>query len=207
MIVLYLIACESFHLFVPEDTGFDSGIEEEITLNPVADINWTDEFLGISIENGDGYEFYFGLAETSTECSINTQYGCWTAEDCGSGYLSPQGTNQHNPYCHKLSEIGEELEYSESLYSVIARLNDNRVVPGEKTAFPAPTEENSYEFQVTYYLQAIEIGNSNAEPECWVWGLTPDYFSDRNCKVPLPMSNNSSRRVELPLNSSPSLQK
>ena len=207
MIIFTLFGCDAFHLFPDEDSGVSSVEEETAVLNPIADIEWTDEKLIISIENGSGYEFIFGIAETSTECSVDTQYGCWTAEDCGSGYLSPQGDYPHQAYCHPLSELGGELEYSESIYSVIAGLNDNYVVAGKETAFPAPTAEESYEFQVTYYLQALEIGTSGSETECWVWGLEPDHFSDRNCKVPLPMSNHSTQRFILPLGSNPNLRK
>ena len=199
MIIFSLLGCEAFYLNPEEDSGLDSAEEDTIVLNPVADIDWTAEKLVINIENGSGYEFTFGIAETSTECGIDTQYGCWTAEDCGSGYLSPQGDYPHPAYCHPLSEVGEELDYSESIYSVIAGLNENYVVAGKETAFPAPTEDVSYEFQVTYYLQAVEIGNAGSETECWVWGLDPDHFSDRNCKVPLPMSSTSTQRVVLPL--------
>ena len=197
MIVLYLMACDAFHLFVPEDTGGDSANTEEMVLRPVVDIDWLPNVLSISIENGVGYTFAFGLAETSTECSIDTEYGCWTAEDCFTGYLSPQGTNLHNSYCHPLSEIGKTLEYSADLNAVISRQGEDSVAEGGQTAFPAPTEEESYEFKVTYYLQATKVGDPNAETECWVWGLDPDHFEEKNCKVPLPRSSNSSRRIQL----------
>jgi hypothetical protein len=204
MILLTFLACETFHILVPEDTAVITDSAEETRLNPVADIDWTADRLLISITNGSGYEFKFGLVETSTECSIETQYGCWTAEDCGSphsvhtgGYTSPQSDPNldHGSYCHPLSEIGTDLVYSENLFSVI---NGDEAIGEGKTAFPAPTEELSYEFKVTYYLQATEIGGSS-ETECWVWGLDPDHFADRNCKVPIPMSNGSTRQVTLEL--------
>ena len=201
MIIFSLLGCDAFHLFPEEDSGVETVEEDTVVLNPIADIDWTEEKLLITIQNGSGYTFTFGIAETSTECKVDTQYGCWTAEDCGSGYLSPQGDYPHQAYCHNLSEVGGELEYSESIYSVIAELNENYVVPGKETAFPAPTEDDSYEFQVTYYLQAVENGSAGAETECWVWGLDPDHFADRNCKVPLPMSGTSTQQFILPLNS------
>jgi len=204
MMILYLMACKTFHLFMGDDTAVDTGPAVEIQLNPVADIDWAQDGLRINLENGDGYQFAFGIAETSTECGIDTTHGCWTAEDCGGGYVSPQGTNAHPMYCHPLAETGGLLGYSEGLYSVIAGLGENYVVPGQKTGFPAPmcsdetltTKDDcenggsvwtTYEFKVTYYLQAIEIGNSNVETECWTWGYDPDHFAERNCKVPLPM--------------------
>ena len=202
MLLFTFLACDTFYILVPEDTAVETDTAEETRLNPVADIDWTADRLLISISNGSGYEFKFGLVETSTECSIETQYGCWTAEDCGAphsvhegGYTNPQGTITHNSYCHPLSEIGTDLEYSENLYSVI---NGDEAIGEGKTAFPAPTDETSYEFQVTYYLQATEIGGTS-ETECWVWGLDPDHFADRNCKVPIPMSDDSTRHVVLEL--------
>ena len=184
--IITILGCEQFHLFVEEDTGIDTA-EETIVQNPTIDINWGSNSIDIEIQNGSGYDFEFGITESTTSCSIDTEYGCWTAEDCLSGYITPQETFSHPPYCHTLLDSGGSLTYSSSLMGVITGTVDDYVIPGERTAFPAPTEELSYEFSVTYILKATSTG---ADPvsECWTWGVNPDHFSSENCKAPIPIS-------------------
>ncbi len=181
-----LTGCEQFHLFVEDDKATDTA-EEELTPNPSIDLEWGETGIDIVITNGQGYEFEFGIAESSSECAIDTEYGCWTAEDCISGYQTPQDSFAHSPYCHSLSDIGGSLRYSDSLIGVITGTSPDYVIPGEQTAFPAPTSETTYEFSVTYYLKAVSTG-SDPTIECWAWGLNPDHFSSEGCKAPIPIA-------------------
>jgi len=191
------MGCEQFHLFVDEDTAVDTAVEE-LTPNPSIDITWGEEGIELVIENGTGYEFEFGLIESSAECAVDVEYGCWTAEGCISGYITPQETFSHPPYCHSLSDIGGTLAYSSSLIGVITGNSTDYVVQGEQTAFPAPEDDSSYEFSVTYYLKAVSIG-ANPTIECWAWGVNPDHFASEGCKAPIP--------VALDLNTSPRHQR
>ena len=184
-ILLQFIACTTFHLFEDEAVIMDTG-DEILTPNPTVDLDWNLDALHITFANADNYEFRLGIAETSNECSIDMEYGCWVAEDCLHGYLSPQGNFPHPSYCHVLPGGESTLEYSNSLFGVMSGQNGEMVIPGSKTGFTAPTDEFSFEFQVTYFLQATQAGSN--EVECWVWGNDPDYFRDQNCKVPLPIS-------------------
>jgi hypothetical protein len=199
--------CEQFHLFVDEDTAVDTG-EDLLTPNPSIDVTWADGGIEIVIDNGTGFDFQFGIVESSQSCSIDTEYGCWTAEDCINGYITPQDTFAHAPYCHPMGDSGATLAYSESLIDVITSTTGNLVVPGVQTGFPMPTEESTYEFEVTYYLKAVSTG-ANPTEECWTWGVDPDHFSDAGCKAPIPIRldwNTNGifpvrQRLELPLQS------
>jgi len=187
------IGCEQFHILVDEDTAVDTA-EEVLVPNPSIDITWKPEGLELLIANGAGYEFEFGMVESSTECSIDTEYGCWTAEDCISGYISPQETFSHIPYCHPLEDVGDTLDYSSSLIGVITGSVDDYVIQGEQTAFPAPSDDMSYEFAVTYYLKAISTG-SDPTIECWAWGVNPDHFASEGCKSPIPVRLDSTDTI------------
>ena len=199
------IGCEQFHLLVDEDTAVDTA-EEVLIPNPSIDITWGTEGLELLIANGSGYEFEFGMVESSTECSIDIEYGCWTAEDCISGYISPQDNFSHPSYCHPLDDDGEVLLYSSSLIGVITGTVEEYVVIGKQTAFSAPSDEMSYEFAVTYYLKAISTG-SNPTITCWAWGVNPDHFVSEGCKSPIPVRldsndmrpSNRHQKWELPI--------
>ena len=187
MFFIAFAACAPFHLFVEDDTATDTA-QTELTPNPTVDIDWLADHLAITITNGQGYAFEFGLTESSQECSIDTEYGCWTGEDCFSGYVTPQGTYAHISYCHPLREDGGELEYSTGLIEVITGSNNSYVIPGTRTAFPSPNANQSYEFEVTYFLRATSVG-SNPVTKCWAWGKDPDHFLSLNCTIPLPIDN------------------
>ena len=201
--LLLASGCEQFYLNVDEDTAVDTG-EEELTPNPTIDLEWTEAGIEIELRNGSGYEFQFGIVESTNECAMDTEYGCWTAEDCVNGYITPQETFAHPVYCHPLSQSGTTLEYSDSLVDVITKTDE--VIQGSKTAFPKPNEDSSYEFSVTYYLQATSTG-ANPTIECWSWGVNPDYYTDEGCKSPIPVGLDSQethpkhQRFNLPLQS------
>mgnify|MGYP001327390065 CR=1 FL=1 len=181
--LLFTSGCDQFYLNPDEDTATDTA-EEELAPNPTIDLSWTEAGIEIELTNGSGYEFTFGIVESTIECAADTEYGCWTAEDCINGYITPQETFAHQPYCHPLAQSGTTLEYSESLVSIITKTDD--IIEGKKTAFPAPNEDSTYEFSVTYYLQAVSTG-SNPTIECWTWGVDPDYYISEGCKAPIPV--------------------
>lgn len=177
--------CETFYLG-PQDTGIqDTGV---VTLspNPTVDITWGEDGIQIDIANGQGMEFRVGLTESTDACSINTEYGCWTAEDCMSGYITPQEDFAHPIYCHDIGSSGTTLTYSDSLIGVITGASADYVINGQQTAFPAPNTELSYEYDVTYYLEGTSTG-ANPTTECWTWGVNPGHFEEKNCKAPVPV--------------------
>ena len=199
--LLLLIGCANFGFdWFSDDTATDTGDGVDLLPNPTADIDWDAERFRLTITQGDNYSFRFGIAETSAECGINTDVGCWTGEDCGSGYESPQGTFIHSATCHPAVANGTlELEYSTSLEDVIIGNNEQYVAAGQKTAFPAPTAEQSYEFSVTYFLESQNM--TSQEVQCWVWGSDPDYFATRGCRTPIPLrpttSNENAPSVDM----------
>ena len=189
MIGLLLIsACDRFPVGQEEDTATDTAqTTEESDHLPVADVNWNQDGLQLTILNGENHDFYFGLVESTESCRDDTAYGCWTGENCGdsTGYMSLDEEIQLGPYCHPAGITGVNLFYSESIYAVIT--GNDYVAQGQQTAFPAPTEEESYEFSVTYYLEDGITG------ECWVWGVDPTVFEERSCKYPLPVAGSDGR--------------
>ena len=179
-LILFFLACDTFSFLSTEE---DSATETTApTPNPEADIDWNEEQLVLKIKNGDSIQLEFGIVETSDECSADTVYGCWTGESCSatSGYISPDGSSI-GPYCHPVGTTGVTLEYSANLTDVMDGVTGTNVIEGGRTGFPAPTEEESYEYKVTYYLN-----NTNSQ-DCWVWGVNPEYFEEQNCTFPVPI--------------------
>ena len=221
--LLFTAGCDQFYLNVDKDTALDTG-EVELSPNPTIDVSWAETGIEIELSNGTDYEFTFGIVESTAECAVDTDYGCWTAEDCLNGYSSPDGDFIHSVYCHPLDHNGTKLTYSKSLTKVITRddptihrdphnaqslfsgIAEYSVTPGSQTAFTAPTDEFTYEFSVTYYLQAVGTG-SDSTVECWSWGVNPDYYVNEGCKSPIPIRLDSTalssrhQRFELPLQS------
>ena len=191
--------CETFYLG-NEDTGTEDTGLVELSPNPTVDITWTTEGIQVSIENGEGMEFRFGLTESTESCSVDTEYGCWTAEDCMSGYITPQNDFSHPVYCHGIGTSGSTLKYSDSLIGVITGASSDYVINGQQTAFPSPNDEMSYEYEVTYYLEGTTVG-SNPTTECWTWGVNPRHYEEKNCKAPVPVLLNPQHiRWSLPSN-------
>ena len=182
--LLFLFACDSLSFLSSDDTDTATTEPTGPTVNPVADIDWNEDGLVLSIQNGENLQLVFGIVETTTECAGDAVYGCWTGENCSetSGYLSPDGTNI-GPYCHSVGATELRLNYSLDLTDVMDGVTGTNVIPGTRTGFPAPTAEESYEYKVTYYLN-----NINSQ-DCWVWGVDTSYFEDKNCTFPVPVSN------------------
>lgn len=167
-----------------------------VTYNPTAQVEWGEENLMLHLSNTTGYDFYFGIVESTEECKQNVEFGCWTGENCSSTdpYKSSDESINLGPYCHPTDGdgIALALNYSTSFTSVFQ--GTDVVSNGTQTAFPAPYIANdtgeddvSYEFQVTYYLEDKISG------KCWAWGIDPSYFKDRNCNLPVPTSGWTSK--------------
>ena len=190
MIWALLLACNSDNA----DSALDTAVAEDSgpIPNPLADIDWLEDKLVLTIQNGDGYDFYFGLVESTENCSQDTTYGCWTAENCGEeAWTSVNGTFTRGPYCHPAGDIGVSLDYGDGIMNAIN--GSSFVANGQQTAFPAPTEEDSYEFKVSYILI------DRISQDCWAWGVDPAFFADQNCKYPVPTSLETPNRFRLEL--------
>ena len=159
--------------------------------NPIADIDWNEDKLVLTIQNGEGHDFTLGIIESSDSCNVDITYGCWTAESCSEEpWTSVDGNYIEGPYCHSAGDAGVSLDYGGGILSVIA---GDSFVTNTQTAFPAPTEESSYEFQVSYILI------DRISQDCWAWGVDPFYFNDQNCKYPVPIMLDTPKhwRIEL----------
>ena len=189
MLVFLLFGCDSIP-FLSKDTATattDTASASGEPPNPLADIDWNADQLVVKISQSDPefHSLVFGIVEQTDECLNDTVFGCWTGENCDSstGYVSPDTSINRGPYCHPLNLDGVILSYSESLEAVINGETGNNVVPGSRTAFPAPTENESYEFKVSYYIGNLSNG------DCWAWGTKPEIFESQGCKYPLPIGN------------------
>ena len=208
MFLFSFLACETFYLFQEED----SAVTEDdivITPNPIIQIDWGDiddpnnTHLNISIQNGLGYEFYLGIIESTEECLIDPDYGCWTGESCLEDYVSEELNVQISNRCHLLNNGSEEdhtlvseLEFYSGEDGLHGFINSNignatEVLSNEQTAFTAPSSSINYEFQVTYYLRANIIGEAGAEYDCWAWGVNPNFYESENCNTPVPIHNST----------------
>jgi hypothetical protein len=190
--IFFILACGEE---ISKDTSTSEPSSEEETTgtyNPTAQVEWGEEQLVVYMSNTEGYDFYFGIVESTEECTQNIEYGCWTGEDCSptEPYMSSDESILLGPYCHPADGEGVAiaLNYSSGFDSIFQ--GAEVVSGGVQTAFPAPiltgdtgTENiESYEFLVTYYLEDRISG------KCWSWGIDPGYFKDRNCNLPVPTS-------------------
>ncbi len=189
--IFLLLACgeeEEEKTPIPEPSS-----EETISnsYNPTAQVEWGEEQLIVYLNNTTGYDFYFGIVESTEECKQNIEFGCWTGEDCSltAPYTSSDESIILGPYCHPADGDGASiaLSYATGFSSIYQ--GDEVVSGGVLTAFPAPVQANdtgeevdSFEFKVTYYLEDRISG------KCWSWGIDPGYFKDRNCNLPVPTS-------------------
>ena len=175
------------------DTALDTAnADTGPTPNPLANVDWLEDQLVLNIQHGEGYDFTFGIIESTDSCEQDNTYGCWTAENCGEdAWSSISGLFTRGPYCHPAGDTGLSLDYGEGLMNAIN--GSTFVANGQQTAFPAPTVEESYEFKVTYILI------DRISQDCWAWGVDPFYFADQNCKYPVPTSLETPSRLRFEL--------
>ncbi|MBM74418.1 MAG: hypothetical protein CMK59_03385 [Proteobacteria bacterium] len=193
MLFSILIGCvpELELLLDTAQNASETDASEEVAFLPTAQVEWGETQLLLHMKNTSGYDFQFGIVESSEECAQDIDFGCWTGENCDDfdPYTSADEEVILGPYCHPAQGDGValSLNYSSSISSVL--LLEDVVSNGVQTAFPPPPQESedseseSYEFKVTYYLVDLISG------KCWAWGINPNYFSDRNCTIPLPLSS------------------
>lgn len=174
------------------DTALDTAATDTGPIpNPLANIDWLDENLVLTIQHGEGHDFSLGIVESTDECTLDTTYGCWTAENCGEdAWSSVNGNFVRGPYCHSAGDEGVALKYGEGVMNAI---NGSAFVTDGTTAFPAPTETDSYEFKVSYIL------TDRISQDCWAWGVEPSYFDEQNCKYPVPTQLDTPNRIHLEL--------
>jgi len=195
MLLSILLGCvPELELLLDTATQTSSGTDasEEVPYLPTAQVEWGETQLLLHMKNTSGFDFQFGIIESSEECAQDIDFGCWTGENCNdfTPYMSADEDVILGPYCHPAQGDGValSLNYSSSISSVL--LLEDVVSNGVQTAFPPPPSEDlddptyeSYEFKVTYYLQDLISG------KCWAWGIDPGYFSNQNCTIPLPLSS------------------
>ena len=192
--IFFILACGEEEHDIKDGTESEPSSEETTTgiYNPTAQVEWGTDQLSLYMSNTAGYDFYFGIVESTEECKQNIEYGCWTGEDCNATepYVSSDESIILGPYCHPTDGDGASLtlNYSSGFDSIFQGIEV--VSGGVQTGFPAPsqnddtgsTDIDSYEFLVTYYLEDRISG------KCWSWGIDPGYFKDRNCNLPVPTS-------------------
>ena len=191
--IFFILACGD-EVTKDTSTTTEPSSEETVTgtYNPTAQVEWGEEALVVYLNNTEGYDFHFGIVESTEECKQNIEYGCWTGESCSptEPYTSSDENIILGPYRHPVDGdgIGISLQYSAGFDSIFQ--GAEVVSGGVQTAFPAPIQPSdtgsniteSYEFLVTYYLEDRISG------KCWSWGIDPGYFKDRNCNLPVPTS-------------------
>ena len=100
------------------DTALDTATADTGPIpNPLADVDWLEDQLVLNIQYGEGYDFYFGIIESTESCAQDTTYGCWTAENCGEeAWSSVNGSFTRGPYCHPAGDSGLALDYGDGDY-------------------------------------------------------------------------------------------
>ena len=120
--IFFILACGEE---VSKDTSTPEPSSEEGTTgtyNPTAQVEWGEEQLVVYMSNTEGYDFYFGIVESTEECTQNIEYGCWTGEDCSptEPYISSDESILLGPYCHPADGEGVAiaLNYSSGFDSI-----------------------------------------------------------------------------------------
>ena len=159
-----LILLPALAMFACIDEGKETGGEEtgtEEVADPTASISvdWGADSvtLTLAVENGlEGASYFWGIAETSGSC-LDSEWGCWTGEDCFRGFDTESG---NLTYCHPVDATGGNLSYGAT---------PDGVAEGMDTVF------GSADFSsVTTH---IVDDQGSAEGPCWVWGADATYYS------------------------------
>jgi len=160
------LAAATMFSFGCVDKGGDTGGEEadadtdaDTDADPTFAVSWGASSLTATATDFDGA--FFGMAEDNASCnSADSEYGCYTGEDCAYGYDNPVTGSTFGPYCHPLSSGTVTLTYSGSC----------EVTEGSETCFP----NDGYSGLTAYYFEA-------ADGSCYTGGTNPDYWSGFGC--------------------------
>jgi len=141
--------------FTNSDVQYEDNFEEEV----VVTVNWNNSGVVLEVENSDPNGRYsFGLAENSGSC-LDSEWGCWTGEDCYMGFDLTSGGNL--TYCHPVYEGVNNIYYGAT---------PDAVQEGHSTVFGNST----FRSVVTYVLD----NHASLEDEsCWVWGADTSYYN------------------------------
>jgi len=143
-----------------DDTGgaeADADTDADTDADPTFSVSWGSSSVSATATDWDGG--FFGMAEDNASCNAaDSEYGCYTGEDCAYGYDNPVSGNSFGPYCHPMSD-SVTLTYS----------GDCTVTEGSETCFGT-----SFSGLTAYYFEA-EDGT------CYTGGTYPEYWSGFGC--------------------------
>ena len=133
----------------------ETGTEETGSVVPAVELGtaWGDDSVTLTITNGaEDASYFWGIAETTGDC-LDSEWGCWTGEDCFQGF-------EAYTYCHPVDATGGSLSYGAT---------PDAVTEGTDTVF------GSADFDTI--TTHIVDDQSSAEGPCWVWGADTTYYS------------------------------
>ena len=128
-------------------------------------VQWgSDSLRATVVDGGEGFDWaWFGMAEHNASCSSpDSEYGCYTAEDCAYGYDNPVTGSTFGPFCHRMVDESITLTYSD----------DCTVIEGYQTCFPS----DDYAGLTAYYFEAWD-------GRCYTGGTYPAYWAGFGCTV------------------------
>ena len=130
--------------FTNSDVQYEDNFEQEV----VVTVNWNNSGVVLEVENSDPNGRYsFGLAENSGSC-LDSEWGCWTGEDCYMGFDLTSGGNL--TYCHPVyggtrevhrGQLGLLPNLPEALLDAIHRQPPPAHVAEDRTLPIRPAEE------------------------------------------------------------------
>ena len=162
--LLLLVTATSFACIPPEEceegmdcyeTEYQDNFEDETVIT----VDWSNNGLTLELENTDQEGIYnFGITENAGSC-LDSDWGCWTGEDCHMGFDLTNGGNLS--YCHPVQEGRNTISYGAS---------PDSVREGSSTVFG----NSAFRSVVTYVLDNYA---SFEDESCWTWGADTSYYN------------------------------
>ena len=138
---------------------FEPQYEDNFEAEVVATIGWNSNAVVLELENTDPDGIYnFGITENAGSC-LDSEWGCWTGEDCHMGFDLTSGGNLS--YCHPVEEGRNTISYGAS---------PDAVREGSSTVFG----DSSFQSVVTYVLDNYASFEADT---CYTWGADTTYYN------------------------------
>jgi hypothetical protein len=137
------------------ETEYEDNFDEETVIT----VNWNSAGVTLELENSDQEGRYnWGLTENTGGC-LDSEWGCWTGEDCHMGFDLTSGGNLS--YCHPVGEGQNTISYGST---------PDSVREGSSTVF------GNAQFR-TVVTHVLDDYSSFEGETCWTWGADTTYYN------------------------------
>jgi len=143
-----------------KETGEDTGTAPIEYVQPTPSVTWGDSSVSLDIADAEtGAAYNWGIAENTGGC-LESEWGCWTGEDCHRGFDLSDGGNYL--YCHPVTGSSASLAYGAA---------PDAVTEGSSTVFGDAT----FSTVTTHILDNTVSAEAGS---CWVWGADTSHYAN-----------------------------